>query len=182
MCLSYNSAEKGFRDKREKTPGTKKRETKRDDKGKKEEKEVKSKKALGSADAKKGKGGKGGTKKGAESLSEEVKMDVLEHVDPLTEPVEEIGGKKYILGNRALTNINLSHNTIGEEGVAALLKAIQFQSTLSLLPGAGLMRLSIEHNSISPDHEDMVSLQDLMLTKDPFYKPSDSESVSTCQE
>ena len=35
-------------------------------------------------------------------------MDVLEHVNPLTEAVEEIGGKKYILGNRALTNINLS--------------------------------------------------------------------------
>ncbi|XP_062502648.1 leucine-rich repeat-containing protein 71-like isoform X2 [Corticium candelabrum] len=175
------SHDKMPREKREKTPGLKKRESKRDERGKKDDKDGKLKKALGSAELKKGKGGKV-AKKGTDVSSEEVKMDVLEHVYPITENVEEIGGKKYILGNRALTNINLSYNAISEEGISALLKAVQFQSTLSLLPGAGLMRLSVQHNNVSPHHEDAMTLQELMLTKDPFYKPPDSESVSTTQD
>lgn len=38
----------------------------------------------------------------------------------------------------------LLDNVISQDGVAALLKAVRFQSTLSLMSGAGLMRLSVE--------------------------------------
>ena len=82
------------------------------------------------------------------------------------EPVEEVGGKKYILGNRALTNLNLSCKIVGtnsmsayrgssfvlffldnyvdECGLAAFLATIKFQSTLRLPLGSGLMRLSLD--------------------------------------
>eukprot|EP00118_Oscarella_pearsei_P012681 m.95408 g.95408 ORF g.95408 m.95408 type:complete len:232 (+) comp36850_c0_seq11:802-1497(+) len=130
------------RGKEKSTPPTKKRDVapKKEDKGKKDEKDTRAKK-ISSADQKKG---RGKAKKASESLEDGAKPLLLEHCNPLDEPVEEIGGDKYILGNRALTNLNLSYNFIDEAGLAELWSLVQFQSSLQLPLGSGLMRLSVD--------------------------------------
>ncbi|XP_065842739.1 leucine-rich repeat-containing protein 71-like isoform X2 [Oscarella lobularis] len=157
------------------TPPTKKREAppKKEEKAKKDEKELTSGrgKKISSADQKKGRT-KG--KKHSDHGEEGAKPSLLEHCNPLVEPVEEVGGKKYILGNRALTNLNLSYNYVDECGLAAFLATIKFQSTLRLPLGSGLMRLSLDHNCFPDDCPEFLALTKLMATKDPFYTDDDS--------
>lgn len=77
-------------------------------------------------------------------------------------------------GNRVLININLSRNKIGLPGMEALLKAMEYQTTLladSKSSGTGLMRLVVGKNLLSADHEISQKLNETMLPKDPYYKP-----------
>ncbi|XP_019622541.1 PREDICTED: leucine-rich repeat-containing protein 71-like [Branchiostoma belcheri] len=77
-------------------------------------------------------------------------------------------------------------NKIGEAGLKALLKGIQYQITLTTLGsrsgGTGLMRLSLQKNGFPPDHELYTKIQELMVTRDPLYKPPakspDEDSIS----
>ncbi|WAR14880.1 hypothetical protein MAR_004985 [Mya arenaria] len=74
-------------------------------------------------------------------------------------------------------------NPIGESGLEALLKAMQYQATLTLDShgGTGLMRLLVgrsrrsEHSfsrmTLQREHDVMQKINDLMTPKDPFYKP-----------
>uniref|UniRef100_A0A0B7BMV3 Uncharacterized protein n=1 Tax=Arion vulgaris TaxID=1028688 RepID=A0A0B7BMV3_9EUPU len=42
--------------------------------------------------------------------------------------------------------------------------------------GTGLLRLVITKNNVSPENETVVKIGQLMLTKDPFYKPQTSDT------
>ncbi|XP_070537418.1 leucine-rich repeat-containing protein 71-like isoform X43 [Ptychodera flava] len=140
---------------------------KKDDKWKKAEmqgtKTAKGKKTVGGKD-----------KKGA-LLPESETPDVVEAINPLMDSVENIDGQLWIPGNRALINLNLSRNQISEGGFKALLLGVQYQMTLnSLQPNPalkGLMRISLNKNAISPSNDAVSKLQELMTTRDPFYKP-----------
>ncbi|BFZ07715.1 hypothetical protein BsWGS_10753 [Bradybaena similaris] len=105
---------------------------------------------------------------------EQERDTVQDQIHPLLEDTYFIDGQSWIPGNRILINLNLSRNNIGEVGMAALLRAIQYQTTLTIDSrsfGSGLLRLSVNKNAVSPDSETAVKLKELMMTKDPFYKP-----------
>ncbi|XP_071501754.1 leucine-rich repeat-containing protein 71-like [Diadema antillarum] len=119
---------------------------------------------------------KGKTKGKDKKQSEAESPDILEAINPLVaEQPESIDGQLWIPGNRALINLNLARNQIGEAGMKALLLAVQYQQTLSTLSPhpalKGLMRLSIAKNGVSGECETYQKLHDLMVQKDPFYKP-----------
>ncbi|XP_067941389.1 leucine-rich repeat-containing protein 71-like isoform X2 [Watersipora subatra] len=119
------------------------------------------------------KGGKGQTKGNTPNEPEPEASDI---VHPLLETTEIIEDQLCIPGNRILINLNLQRNRIGAEGINAFKKAIQYQDTiLSETPkgqGTGLMRLIINRNILAASSDEMRSLTEVMLRKDPFYKPS----------
>jgi len=101
-------------------------------------------------------------------------MDSLDLINPLLEVADYMEGQLWIAGNRTLINLNLSRNEIKEPGMCALLKAIQYQTTLTLdnrSGGTGLMRLVVNKNGVPPDNEVVTKLNEKMMMKDPFYKP-----------
>ncbi|XP_066270000.1 leucine-rich repeat-containing protein 71-like isoform X2 [Branchiostoma lanceolatum] len=158
---------------------------KKDDKGK--GKDDKKKESV--AKTTKGKGRQSGGKKGPAAgtiTTEPETPEVLEIINPLLEEAESLNGELFIPGNRVLINLNLSRNKIGEAGLKALLKGIQYQITLTMLGsrsgGTGLMRLSLQKNGFPPDHELYMKIQELMVTRDPLYKPPakspDEDSIS----
>ncbi|RUS84468.1 hypothetical protein EGW08_007764 [Elysia chlorotica] len=112
--------------------------------------------------------------KGKSSIHEAENMDGQDQINPLLEATDLIDGHSWIAGNRTLISLNLSRNAISEEGLSYLLKAIQYQTTLTLdnrSGGTGLMRLVVNKNKVRPDSEVFIKLNDKMLPKDPFYKP-----------
>lgn len=114
--------------------------------------------------------------------AQEAEVDVTEVINPLLEVADLLDGQLWVAGNRILINLNLSRNKIGETGISALLKAMQYQTTLTLDSrnnGAGLMRLCLDRNSVSPDSEVLKKLTDHMMPKDPFYKPPVSPDGET---
>lgn len=121
-----------------------------------------------------GKGGKGGKDKGKPTALDPETPDSPEFINPLLEGADFIDGQLWVSGNRVLINLNLSRNQIGESGLAALLKTVQYQTTLALdnkSSGTGLMRLLVMKNKVSPSSELLQKLLDIMLPKDPYYKP-----------
>ena len=67
---------------------------------------------------------------------------VLQAADTVTigiEPMFELNGVWYVLGNRTLNNLNLSRNGIREEGVKALLDAVLDQAAADDNAGEGLV-------------------------------------------
>lgn len=146
--------------------------TKKEDKWKK----VGSKASLVSmADAAKATKGKKTASSKDKKAHEVETPDILEAVNPLSEPVESLEGQLWIPGNRSLINLNLARNKIKEPGIKSLLLAVQYQTALcSLSPHPslkGLLKLSLQGNPIEKDNEHFTKLQEMMVMKDPFYKP-----------
>nr|XP_022305864.1 leucine-rich repeat-containing protein 71-like isoform X20 [Crassostrea virginica] len=143
-------------------------------KGKKDDKAA-AKKASLVADTKNAAKGKSkGKDKGKPSQAEPEDMGDSSFINPLTDEADFIDGQLWVPGNRLLINLNLSRNQINEQGMAAILKAMQYQTTLALgskSGGTGLMRICVFKNKISSDHDIVRKINDIMLPKDPFYKP-----------
>ncbi|XP_052101939.1 leucine-rich repeat-containing protein 71-like isoform X10 [Mytilus californianus] len=168
------------------------KEEEKHDKTKKKEKEDKTltkkesrgTKASIAADTKgnKGKGkGKDKTKQAAQEVED---LSGGEVVNPLTDVADFIDGQLWVSGNRVLINLNLSRNKIAESGMNNLLKAMQYQTTILMdnkSGGTGLMRIALLKNKISPEHDVMRKLNDIMLHKDPYYKqpPQTPDGQST---
>ncbi|XP_061170497.1 leucine-rich repeat-containing protein 71-like isoform X6 [Saccostrea echinata] len=115
-----------------------------------------------------------GKDKGKPSQAEPEDMGDSSFINPLTDEADFIDGQLWVPGNRALINLNLSRNQIGEHGMAAILKAMQYQTTLAMgskSGGTGLMRICVFKNKISSDHDIVRKINEIMLPKDPFYKP-----------
>nr|XP_022303423.1 leucine-rich repeat-containing protein 71-like isoform X21 [Crassostrea virginica] len=143
-------------------------------KGKKDDKAA-AKKASLVADTKNAAKGKSkGKDKGKPSQAEPEDMGDSSFINPLTDEADFIDGQLWVPGNRLLINLNLSRNQINEQGMAAILKAMQYQTTLALgskSGGTGLMRICVFKNKISSEHDIVRKINDIMLPKDPFYKP-----------
>lgn len=115
-----------------------------------------------------------GKDKGKPSQAEPEDMGDSSFINPLTDEADFMDGQLWVPGNRLLINLNLSRNQIGEQGMAAILKAMQYQTTLSLgskSGGTGLMRICVFKNKISSESDIVRKINDIMLPKDPFYKP-----------
>jgi len=101
--------------------------------------------------------------------------DAYEFKNPLLEKANEVNGELWIAGNRALINLNLSRNAIGEKGLNMLYTAMKYQVDLAhennRVVATGLMRLSIQQNDFSCEHPTYMKLYELMKTRDPFYVP-----------
>ncbi|KAL5019458.1 hypothetical protein ScPMuIL_002350 [Solemya velum] len=102
------------------------------------------------ADAKSGKSkGSKGKDKGKTTQQEAEFSDSTEMVNPLLEGTDFIDGQVWVSGNRMLINLNLSRNRIEQTGMEALLKAMQYQTTLAMdskSSGTGLLRLCVFKN------------------------------------
>ncbi|XP_041351330.1 leucine-rich repeat-containing protein 71-like [Gigantopelta aegis] len=94
-------------------------------------------------------------------------MKVLDKVIPSEDQ------QLWIPGNRILVSLNLSRNRITAVGVEAMLKAMQHQAAAKVAKGegAGLMRLNLLNIGIPNDHDLKTQLEQVMLTRDPHYKP-----------
>ncbi|XP_068271194.1 leucine-rich repeat-containing protein 71 [Nyctibius grandis] len=79
-------------------------------------------------------------------------------------------GTVVLPGNRALLNLNLSHNRVTERGLDALLAALegQRQEESPKAPGQqGLMCLSLENNRVPAASPAFARLHELLLPQDP---------------
>ncbi|XP_062601885.1 leucine-rich repeat-containing protein 71-like isoform X20 [Saccostrea cucullata] len=143
-------------------------------KGKKDDKAAAKKASLVADTKNAAKGKTKGKDKGKPSQAEPEDMGDSSFINPLTDEADFIDGQLWVPGNRALINLNLSRNQIGEHGMAAILKAMQYQTTLAMgskSGGTGLMRICVFKNKISSDHDIVRKMNEIMLPKDPFYKP-----------
>jgi len=123
----------------------------------------------GSKDAKRG---------GGQSTTAELEVpETTEFVHPLLDSqAEHTEGKVFLPGNMAVVVLNLSRNKIGITGLESVLHTVQYQATMQrtrlVTPTApGLMRIFIQRNSFSEEHSAYVKLQELMVPRDPMYKP-----------
>lgn len=123
----------------------------------------------GSKDAKRG---------GGQSTTMELEVpETTEFVHPLLDSqAEHTDGKVFLPGNMAVVVLNLSRNKIGVTGLESVLHAVQYQATMQrtrlITPTApGLMKIFIQRNSFSEEHSAYVKLQELMVPRDPMYKP-----------
>ncbi|KAM4631484.1 leucine-rich repeat-containing protein 71 [Polymixia lowei] len=113
-----------------------------------------------------GKGGKSAGKEKGPSLSEQEMVELVEIVSPLLEPsVQHRDGQIILLGNTALTSLNLAGNRITEQSLPLFLSSLQMQTE-----GGGLLRLCLQRNCFLPDCESYVKIQELMTPRDPLNK------------
>ncbi|XP_075381334.1 leucine-rich repeat-containing protein 71 isoform X2 [Mycteria americana] len=100
--------------------------------------------------------------------------DSAEPPHPLLEEAGQHQGSIVLPGNRALLNLNLTHNHITERGLGAFLAALEGQQREKKpkVPGQqGLLRLSLEKNRIPPTSPAFVRLQELLPPpQDPLPK------------
>ncbi|KAI8904368.1 hypothetical protein EDD86DRAFT_213233 [Gorgonomyces haynaldii] len=131
-----------------------------DQKNKKDDKKPKDKKSVQNLKGKKGK-------------PEEVK-DEQEEVDIVAaDPMFEVNGQSYVLGNRSLNSLNLSCNSITEQGVKALLEVVlEQEATADQLPEGllGIFRIVLQYNPIEQDSQALTQLQGLLNTRNPFFE------------
>ncbi|XP_038624182.1 leucine-rich repeat-containing protein 71, partial [Tachyglossus aculeatus] len=109
--------------------------------------------------------------------------EVTEMVNPLLEPAEHRDGKVFLPGNLVLLHLNLLRNNITEEGLKGFLEAVtyQVQNTQQGHPAkgtSGLLRLGLAKNDFPPTCETYQRLQELMLPRDPVFKPRDEDGAT----
>ncbi|KAM9626146.1 leucine-rich repeat-containing protein 71 isoform 7-T8 [Morphnus guianensis] len=115
---------------------------------------------------------------GQEKLSPQV-PDPAKPLHPLLEEARQHQGSIILPGNRALLNLNLTHNHITERGLSAFLAALEGQQREKKpkMPGQqGLLCLSLEKNRIPPTSPAFAQLQELLPPlQDPLPKTQGQE-------
>ncbi|XP_064331239.1 leucine-rich repeat-containing protein 71 isoform X3 [Phalacrocorax carbo] len=104
--------------------------------------------------------------------------DPAEPPHPLLEEARQHQGSLVLPGNRALLNLNLSHNRITERGLGPFLAALEAQQREKnpKVPGQqGLLCLSLEKNRIPPTSPAFVRLRELLPPQDPLPKTQGQE-------
>ncbi|XP_074989491.1 leucine-rich repeat-containing protein 71 isoform X11 [Calonectris borealis] len=100
-------------------------------------------------------------------------LDPAEPSHPLLEEARQHRDSVVLPGNRALLNLNLTHNHITERGLGAFLAALEGQQREKKpkVPGQqGLLRLSLEKNRIPPTSPAFARLRELLPLRDPLPK------------
>ncbi|KAL5258133.1 hypothetical protein ACHWQZ_G012927 [Mnemiopsis leidyi] len=155
-------------DKMEK-PGTK--DGRKSDMGNKGKDDKRKGSRAGGGDAKKGNIKKGTAGKKYQEEKEQ-EPEVVEFSNPLLEAnMSEKEGKIVVPGNYALTCLNLNNNSINDNGITSLYKAIHFQENSSMKRGIkGLLRLTLRNNKFDVESRHYNELVDMMTRRDPFYE------------
>ncbi|KAH6565447.1 hypothetical protein BASA60_009947 [Batrachochytrium salamandrivorans] len=97
-----------------------------------------------------------------------------------SEPMFESNGQWYILGNRTLNSLNISHNSIGELGLKALLDAvINQEATNDQSPEGmlGIFRIAMQHNSFDTELSLYTQLMAILNSRNPFFETLDIDTV-----
>ncbi|KAJ3044315.1 Leucine-rich repeat-containing protein 71 [Rhizophlyctis rosea] len=146
-----------------------------------------------------GKGGKDKDKKGGAAAGaagkgakkgkvEETKEEMDEALDTVgtVEPMFELNGQWYVLGNRTLNNLNLSRNGIREEGLKHLLDAVMEQEAAMDNAGEGMVgvfRIALQDNLFDKDSPNYTQLIHLLNTRNPYFEqPETDGSGEAAQE
>ncbi|KAJ3109206.1 Leucine-rich repeat-containing protein 71 [Phlyctochytrium planicorne] len=134
--------------------------------------------AAAAADDKKGgKGEKKGaaTAKGSKKSKVEEMREEQEEPNPevstTVEPMFEHNGQWFVLGNRTLSSLNLSHADIGESGLKSLVDAVieQEMSADNTPEGlTGIFRITVQGNLFDKDSPLHAQLSALLNTRNPF--------------
>ncbi|CAH8299818.1 unnamed protein product, partial [Schistosoma turkestanicum] len=88
-----------------------------------------------------------------------------------------------IVGNFVLAFLNLSRNSIGMNGLKALLEAITYQVNLLNVEnattniGTGILTLLLDNNTFNPECEIMTSISDLLASRDPTARSINSNKM-----
>ncbi|KAM6168245.1 leucine-rich repeat-containing protein 71 [Erethizon dorsatum] len=115
--------------------------------------------------------------------SEQLVAEATEMISPLLEPMEHRDGKVFMPGNKVLLYLNLLRNRITEVGLEGFLTAVQYQAQFSKPKSAskgpvGLLWLSLAKNYFDPQCPTYITIQELMLPKDPIkVKLRDEEAL-----
>ena len=98
------------------------------------------------------------------------------------EPMYEINGEWYLLGNRTLNNFDLSLNGITEAGLKALLDAVTVQESTNdqalISDGyVGLYRMSLHSNAFDLNHPNVVTMNTILNNRNPFFENQESDAA-----
>ncbi|KAI9206984.1 uncharacterized protein BJ171DRAFT_495373 [Polychytrium aggregatum] len=119
-------------------------------------------------------------KGGKKGKAEEIKEDVEETGDSGNiEPMFEVNGQWFILGNRTLNNLNLSRNSITAAGLKAILDAVVEQESTAenMTEGIiGVFRVSLQDNVFEASHPQFLQLQTCLKQRNPFYEHTESDN------
>ncbi|CAH8486050.1 unnamed protein product [Dicrocoelium dendriticum] len=90
-----------------------------------------------------------------------------------------------IRGNLVLAFLNLSRNSITQQGLIALLNAVTFQNQrlkdTSKMNGTGLMKVFIRGNLFDEQCEPMQQLAEIMSARDPLQTSGEQNEVDGSQ-
>ncbi|KAJ3054456.1 Leucine-rich repeat-containing protein 71 [Rhizophlyctis rosea] len=120
---------------------------------------------------------KGGKKGKVEEMKEEID-EAADTVNTGIEPMFELNGVWYVLGNRTLNNLNLSRNGIREEGVKALLDAVLDQAAADDNAGEGLVgvfRITLQDNLVDSNSPVYQQLVHLLNTRNPYFEQPETD-------
>ncbi|KAM6365277.1 leucine-rich repeat-containing protein 71 isoform 1-T1 [Pluvialis apricaria] len=104
--------------------------------------------------------------------------DPAEPLHPLLEEARLHQGRVVLPGNRALLNLNLTHNHVTERGLGAFLAALEEQQREKKpkVPGQqGLLCLSLQKNRIPPTSPAFARLQELLPPQNALPKARGQE-------
>uniref|UniRef100_A0A8C3RVB5 Leucine rich repeat containing 71 n=1 Tax=Chelydra serpentina TaxID=8475 RepID=A0A8C3RVB5_CHESE len=114
-----------------------------------------------------GKGTKSGAKEKRSLLLELEVIEPTEIVNPLLEQAEHRDGKVFLPGNRVLINLNLTCTSARGPGLAGNLPS----RPLAALGPPGWPALGQQKNRFPLESRTFAKLQELMLPRDPTYRP-----------
>ncbi|XP_073423184.1 leucine-rich repeat-containing protein 71 isoform X2 [Dendrobates tinctorius] len=98
---------------------------------------------------------------------------------PLLEAAEFWDGNVYLPGNKVLMNLNLSRNSVTQEGLHGFLTVMKAQvqeakASSGARTHTGLLRLSLGKNRFPAESPTFAQIQEIMSLRDPIHKSSRS--------
>ncbi|KAI8846197.1 hypothetical protein BC829DRAFT_445476 [Chytridium lagenaria] len=128
-----------------------------------------------------------GRGKGLHRLEEEKVEEMREEqeepnpeINTSVEPMFEHNGQWFVLGNRTLTTLNLSHTDLTELGLKSLLEALQEQEVSSENTPEGLIglfRLTLQGNAFDKENGNYALLCGLLNARNPFVELESGEKM-----
>ncbi|CAH8565455.1 unnamed protein product [Schistosoma rodhaini] len=157
-------------------------------KGKKSDSSNSPKKANQEQNRSSGKSKTGRNTRSAKQTSDTERLESSPETNELINPIldKAIYVEPYgllIVGNFILAFLNLSRNSIGINGLKALLEAITYQVNLlnvenaTLNLGTGILTLLFDDNAFNPDCEMITSIHELLASRDPTARIINNDKI-----
>ncbi|CAH8549503.1 unnamed protein product [Schistosoma rodhaini] len=157
-------------------------------KGKKSDSSNSPKKANQEQSRSSGKSKTGRNTRSAKQTSDTERLESSPETNELINPIldKAIYVEPYgllIVGNFILAFLNLSRNSIGINGLKALLEAITYQVNLlnvenaTLNLGTGILTLLFDDNAFNPDCEMITSIHELLASRDPTARIINNDKI-----
>ncbi|KAJ3225480.1 Leucine-rich repeat-containing protein 71 [Clydaea vesicula] len=107
--------------------------------------------------------------KGGKVKQDEVKEDVEEVANDVgtMEPMFELNGQYFIIGNRSLNNLNLEKNNLRVNSLKLIMDVLKEQE---LSQEIGLFRISLKDNNFEKENQLYIQIQNSLSTRNPFLE------------